>query len=101
MASLNIPFSVLTLNVQGLRKLKTRKALFRTFKLMKIDIICLQETYLLNYDKECIEKEWAGKFHLSEGTNQSKGLLTLFNASVRQFYVTLYQKSSVPSMKFD
>ena len=88
MASLNIPFSVLTLNVQGLRKLKTRKALFRTFKLMKIDIICLQETYLLNSDKECIEKEWAGKFHLSEGTNQSKGLLTLFNVSLNSFDIS-------------
>ena len=88
MASFNIPLNVLTLNTNNLRNAKTRKALFRTFKSMKVDIIALQETFLTNEDKFLIEKEWSGKFHLSEGTNRSKGLLTLFNVTLNNYVIS-------------
>ena len=75
--------SFLTLNVQGLRKFKTRRALFRYFKSSNLDVVALQETYLLNEDLEQIENEWDGTVHMSPATTKrSKGLLTLFSKSI-------------------
>ena len=88
MANFNIPLRILTLNVQGLRKVKKRQALFRMFKLMKIDIVSLQETYLVAEDVEVIEREWKDIFHISPGTKHSKGLLTLFNSSLNNLKIT-------------
>ena len=76
--------SVLTLNVQGLRNAKTRKTIFRSFKLDNINVVCLQETYLGNDDLDLIQREWGGVVHMSPGSAQTKGrrgLLTLFNKS--------------------
>ena len=70
MAGFNVPIKSLTLNVQGLRCAKTRQALFRTFKLMRVDLIALQETYLLAEDKTSIEQEWKGPFHMSPATTK-------------------------------
>lgn len=75
---------VASLNVQGLRNPKKRNTLFRQFKKNKLDIIALQETYLLIEDKHLIEKAWDGPFHITEGTKHSKGLLTLFNNSFKE-----------------
>lgn len=85
MASTDISLKVLTLNVQGLRKTKVRRALFRSFKSLDVDVIALQETYLIDSDYDTIQSEWNGTFHLSPGTNQRKGLLTLFNKSLLHF----------------
>ena len=94
MAGFNVPIKSLTLNVQGLRCAKTRQALFRTFKLMRVDIIALQETYLLAEDKTSIEQEWKGPFHMSPATTKhSQGLLTLFNNSLNEFDITLLSSS--------
>ena len=93
MANLDIPFKCLTLNVQGMRNPKKRKALFRQFNLQNINIIALQETYLLDEDIEVIEKEWQGTFHLSQGTKRSKGLLTLFDKSFSNSNINILDKS--------
>ena len=69
----------LTLNNQGLRNIKTRKAIFRSFKLSNYDVIALQETYLMESDLDVLSLEWKGHFLLSEGTKWRKGLLILFN----------------------
>ena len=89
MASFNTSLKLLTLNVNGLRCTKTRQALFRTFKLMRLDVIALQETYLLLEDKTLIEQEWRGPFHMSPGTKRSKGLLTLFNTTLNEYDISL------------
>ena len=78
-----------TLNVRGLRKKKKRRALFHAFKKNKFDIICLQETYLMKEDYNIIDREWGGKFHLVEGTNRSKGLLTLFSKQLQNTCLSL------------
>ena len=93
MANLDIPFKCLTLNVQGMRNPKKRRALFRQFNLQNINIIALQETYLLDEDIEVIEKEWQGTFHLSQGTKRSKGLLTLFDKSFSNSNINILDKS--------
>ena len=45
------------------------------------DVVALQETYLLEKDKDLIKKEWRCCFYLSEGTTHGKELLTSFNIS--------------------
>ena len=79
MANIDISLKCLTLNVQGIRNAKKRSALFKTFKEMNINIIALQETYLVDEDFDLIKSEWQGICHLAQGTTRSKGLLTLFN----------------------
>ena len=92
MANLGIKLKCLSLNVQGIRNPKKRKALFRTFKQLNIDVIALQETYLIDSDLHTIEKEWKGSMHLSPGSTRSKGLLTLFNDSVSKEKTTILEK---------
>ena len=76
---INARLKIISLNVRGLRNKKKRRTLFRKFKSDKYDIICLQETYLSKKDIYDIRNEWGINFHLAEGTNNSKGLITLFS----------------------
>ena len=71
--------NIASLNIQGLRNAKRRKAIFRQLKKNKYDIIAIQEAYLLKEDIPLIQRDWGGPFHISEGTKHSKGLLTLFS----------------------
>jgi exodeoxyribonuclease III len=66
-----------TLNVHGLRNNRKRKSLFYKFKQNNFDIICLQETYILNEDFEKWKKEWGGELYFCENTNHSKGQVIL------------------------
>ena len=81
MAVSGLKISCLTLNVQGIRNPKTRKTVFRILKQLNIQVIALQETYLIDSDIPIVEKEWHGMVHFSAGTKRSKGLLTLFSPS--------------------
>ena len=78
---------ILTMNVQGLRNAKKRKSLFRQFKQSKCDIVALQETYIMEEDRELIEREWGGVIHISEGTRRSKGMLTLFRRGMEEISI--------------
>lgn len=42
----------------------------------------MQETHLKNEDLKILEKEWPGTIHMSEGTANSKGLVTLFHKNI-------------------
>ena len=92
MAAYDLNLNFLTLNVQGLRKQKTRQSLFRSLKRSKYDVITLQETHLIDSDSNSIQHEWNGNFHLSAGDNRSKGLLTLFNNSISHLECSIVQK---------
>ena len=75
----NVKLRIMTMNVKGLRGTKKRRALFRTFKSKNFDVICLQESHITKKDTHMIQTEWGSLFHLSEGSEDSKGILTLFN----------------------
>ena len=93
MANFDRKIKFLTLNVQGLRNIKTRRSLFRSFKLGNFDIISLQETYLMESDIDLLNHEWNGTFHLSPATTKhSQGLLTLFNRSLPDECIELLYK---------
>ena len=71
-----------TLNVRGLNNKRKRRAVFGYLRKHKIDIACLQETYIKN-DSICeVEGEWKGKVLYKQGTNRSKGLITLIEPTL-------------------
>ena len=82
-------YKVFSMNVRGLRCARKRRTLFHNFRKENYDIICLQETYITNKDVSLIKKEWPYGVHLSEGTNKSKGLLTLFSKNINETSITL------------
>ena len=84
---------VATLNIRGLRNLKKRSAVFRTLRLEKLDVIALQETYLLDSDYDYVKKQWGGMIHQSSGTNRSKGLCTIFHSRFEEKDVQLIFKN--------
>ncbi len=77
--SCSVKIKLVSLNVRGLRNAKKRRSLFYLFKRHKYDVVCLQETYLDKNDMYLIDREWGPNYHFSEGTHNSKGLLTLFS----------------------
>ena len=83
---------ILTFNAQGLRNNKKLKSLIRTLKQEQIDIALIQETYLSNEDLDYLNKLWSGEIHLSQGTNNSKGLLTLFSHKLSEHDIKIIHK---------
>ena len=65
-----------------MRNNRKRKALFRYFKQHKLDIICIQESYVTNDVVETWRKEWGGEIVYHEGTNHSKGQLILIKKHI-------------------
>ena len=55
---------ILSLNVQGLRNNYKLKSVLRTLKQEKVDIVLLQENYLMEKDLPMLEKimEWPNSF---------------------------------------
>ena len=89
----NVKLKVVSLNVRGLRNRKKRRSLLYFFKKEKFDIVCLQETYLTKNDLHLIDREWGSTYHFSDGTHNSKGLLTLFNSNLKFNDLSLVMKN--------
>lgn len=75
---------IMTFNCRGLKNKTKRLSLFKTFRDKNIDVVCLQETYLMEREKKTIETEWGNKVLLSEGTSKSKGLIILFGNKISE-----------------
>ena len=92
-----------TLNVRGLNYKRKQRAVFGYLRKHKIDIACLQETYIKNDTIHEIKGEWKGKVLYKRGTNRSKGLITLIGPTlsdnntevVKETYRTLIVKVSI------
>ena len=82
-------FKLLSMNVRGIRNNKKRKSLFYQFKKDGYAIVGIQDTHLTFDDKETIKSEWGDNFHMVEGTNRSKGLLTLYSKDIDPKNVSL------------
>ena len=54
-----------------------RKSLFAMFKQKKYDVICLQETYIMENDVEEWKREWGGELFCTSGTYHSCGQIIL------------------------
>ena len=64
-------FSLGTLNVRGLNNKSKRRVLYNYLRKHKIDVACLQETYVKKDTIQEIEREWRGKIFHKQGTNRS------------------------------
>ena len=81
------------MNVRGIRGKGKRKALFRTFKQNKFDIICIQESYITeNVSKEW-QNEWGGELFYCEGTNHSQGKVILIRKGLQHNIVNIIKKN--------
>ena len=78
---INDSLKVATLNIRGLRNNQKLRTVLRAFTREKLDIISMQETFLLSErDNKEIDNLWKGKVHFSPATSHnSKGLITLFS----------------------
>ena len=70
---------VISANVRGLRQTLKRADLFDYFKGQQADIICLQETHLVQADINCLIKDWKLKYFLAETSTNSRGVAILIN----------------------
>ena len=69
--------SICTLNVRGIRNRLKRKSLFDLLKKKRLDIICLQETYIIEKDVDQWEREWGGLIFHSSVSTHSMGQVIL------------------------
>lgn len=94
--NLDEPLTVATLNIRGIRNPKKRSTVLRNLKRERLDIVSLQETYLLSQqDERDIVSEWDGILHFSPAdSHNSKGLVTLFNKKFRDCEINLIFKSN-------
>ena len=72
----------ISLNVKGLREKVKRQRIFAWCREKGADIVFLQETYSTREVEDKWTSEWNGQCIYSHGTNHSKGVLILINASV-------------------
>lgn len=68
-----------SLNIRGLRNTTKRKAIFNYLRHNKVDIICLQESFITDNIAPQIKREWGGNLFYISGTTRSNGLVTLIS----------------------
>lgn len=83
---------ILSLNCRGLKNEKKRKSIFNICK--QYDIVCIQESHIIESVKNTWEIEWGGKLIASYGSSRSKGQLVLLNKYLKFENLVLLQPSS-------
>jgi len=72
-------YSIITINVNGLRDKGKRLKLFHYFENKRYDIIFVQETHCGSDDDVVLwSSQWQGKSIWNNGSSQSKGVAVLF-----------------------
>lgn len=74
-------FSILSLNVRGLRNQIKRRSIFRYLKDQNCQLYLLQETFSESKDELIWKSEWGGDIFFSHGSTHSKGVCILINPS--------------------
>ena len=76
-------FTLISLNVRGLRERAKRKNIFEWCKIKGGDVIFLQETYSTKDVEETWRTEWGGPILFSHGTNHSRGSIILISPKLK------------------
>ena len=76
---------VISCNVNGLRKMMTRRTIFNEIKNLKIDIACLQETFITHDVANDFRKQWDGELIFTPGTTHSLGNIILIS---KKFHIS-------------
>lgn len=72
-------FSIMSLNVRGMRDVVKRKAIFLFCKSCETDLIFLQETHSCELDVKFWKNQWGNLIYYSHGSNHSAGLSILLH----------------------
>ena len=72
---------VLSANCQGLRNHEKRFDVLSYFKETKVNILCLQDTHLIETDIITLKKQWDGDIFLSGSKTNSRGVAILLNTN--------------------
>ena len=70
---------MLSANCQGIRNLQKRIDVLSYFKEQNPNIVCLQDTHLIEDDNVNIKELWNNEFFISGGKTNSRGVLILLN----------------------
>ena len=79
---------VLSANCQGLRNYEKRMDVLSYLKDTNANIVCLQDTHLLDGDKSSIKQIWPDCYVNGSKTN-SRGVVTLLNNNFEYTYYTI------------
>lgn len=80
---------LVTLNVNGMRSMLKRRALFKDLRDAKNDIVFLQETHCTSVEEKIWLSEWGGPGYFSHGRSNARGVGILF---ARNFNPKLCEK---------
>ena len=84
---------VLSVNCQGLRNTQKQDDILTYFKEKKINIACLQDTYLLESDIPSLKRFWKGDIYLSGHKTNSRGVAILLNSNF-EYKVISFKKDT-------
>ena len=71
--------NILSANIRGLRDWGKRGDMWLNFQKSGMDIICLQETHLIEEYLDTLVKEWNIEFIISGNSSNSRGVAILIN----------------------
>ena len=75
----NDDIDIFSANVRGLRQQFKRRDIFDYIKNLKSDIICLQETHLIQKDLTMLSKEWNLDYYIAGSSTNSRGVMVMIN----------------------
>ena len=84
---------IATFNVRGMRTNLKQDALIKSLSNLKLNIIALQETHLIQKDIDLLKNRWQGPIIHSEGTTCSKGLCFLFDNYFKNIKIDVIAKN--------
>ena len=84
---------IATFNVRGLKNSLKQEAIVKRFKDLKLNIIALQETHLIEQELGLLGKKWQGPIISSDGTNNSKGICILFDCCFDKDKINIIAKN--------
>ena len=77
---MNLKF--ISLNCNGLRSKHKRRAIFSFLKKERINIACLQETFITPADFDMWKREWGGEMFFTPGSHHSQVLIILLSRNL-------------------
>ena len=79
MANVENKIKVLSANCQGLRNKAKRVDVINYFKEKNANIVCLQDTHLIESDTADLKNIWGNEVYIAEGKTNSRGVIILLN----------------------
>ena len=77
----NNDIDIISANVRGLRQQFKRFDLFQYFRNLKADIVCLQETHLVQKDLNTLKKDWNVEYFIAGNSTNSRGVaIVIYNS---------------------